>query len=171
MPYKSFVKQAAPRRFVLAFAVTTALLLVPAIAASLYFGPPAADLVRVGHLPQRDYAPQVELEPIQRIAAPAAGERTDVVLLGDSFSLSNTWQSELTRMTGNRVATWNFNQVRCTGDWIGKAIAGELRAGTKTVIVQSVERSFFRRFRDKPGCAKAFYPPARRAGRPRWSAA
>lgn len=159
MPLKSLATQAIPRRFVLAFTVTAAVLLVPAIAASLYFGPPVYDLVRIGHLPQRDYGAQVRSEPIERIAAPAPGERTDVVLLGDSFSLANSWQSEFTRLTGQRVATWNFNQVRCTGDWIGKAIAGDLRPGAKIVIVQSVEREFFKRFRDKPGCAKDFYPP------------
>lgn len=142
-----------------AFFGAAVLLLAPSIAASLYFGPPVHELVRLGHLPQRDYGAQAPAEPLERIAAPAAGERTDVVVLGDSFSLGNVWQSEFTRLTGQRVATWNFNQVRCTGDWIGKAIAGELRADAKTVIVQSVEREFLGRFHDKPDCAKDFYPP------------
>lgn len=158
MPFKSLVTQAAPRRFVLAFVIAAVLLLVPAIAASLYFGLPVYDLVRVGHLPQRDYGAQVPSMPLERIAAPAAGERTDVVVLGDSFSLDNLWQSEFTRLTGQRVATWHFNKVRCTSDWIDKAMAGNLRAGAKIVIVQSAEREFLKRFRDKPGCARDFYP-------------
>lgn len=89
MPFKSLVTQAAPRRFVLAFAVTTALLLVPAAMLALYFGPIDGDLARIGHLAERDFGPRQPQQPIERIAPPRFGERTDIVLLGDSFSQAN----------------------------------------------------------------------------------
>lgn len=48
--------------------------------------------------------------------------------------------------------------MRCTADWIDKAITGQLRAGVRIVVVQSVERSLIGRFRERRNCSKAFYP-------------
>lgn len=156
----------APRRFVVAFAASAALLLVPAILVSLYIGPVEGDLARVGHFAQRDFAalpqstaPGLLSAPIERLPAPPLAAPADIVLIGDSFSQPNLWQSELARITGKSVATWHFRMVDCTGDWIERAIAGTLRQGAKTVIVETVEREFFKRFEDEPQCAKKFYPP------------
>lgn len=161
------------RRFLAAFAIAAVALLLPVIMASLYLGPPANDLVRIGHLPQRDFTPDVPQPLLVRVPGPAEGEAVDVAVLGDSFSRYNAWQSELHRLTGKRVATWSFDGVGCTGDWIDKAISGRLPGGAKVVVVQTVEREFRQRFHDEPGCARPTYPRKRAStgvfgGPPRW---
>lgn len=166
--------QAAANRFVLAFVASAVLLLAPAVLLSVYLGPVSGDVARVGHFAHRDFGALAPQASINRLPPPgtavAAGE---VLLLGDSFSLSNLWQSELTRTTGRGVTTWNFKRVGCTGDWIEKAIAGALRAGVRTVVVETVERELHVRFDDPPGCARDYYPrwdvPVDVAGEPsRW---
>lgn len=146
-------------RFLGTFFLVAVLALVPAVLVSLYLGPAIGDLARVGYFANRDFGARAPQPLINRLAAPGLHEPADVLLIGDSFSLPNLWQSELTRNTGRRVVTWHFKWADCMGDWIEQAIAGQLRAGTRTVIVETVEREFFKRFDDKPGCAKTFYPP------------
>ncbi|MFZ5723663.1 MAG: alginate O-acetyltransferase AlgX-related protein [Pseudomonadota bacterium] len=152
-------KSSAYRRFIAAFAIAVVLLLVPAITASIYFGAPAYDLVRVGRLPARDFTPRIPQPVIQRVLPPAAGEPAQVLVLGDSFSRHNVWQSELTRLTGQRVVTWHYDTVRCTDDWLIQAVSGRLWPGARTIIVETVEREFFSRFGEQHGCARSFYQP------------
>lgn len=147
------------RRFLIAFLLVVALVLGPAVLISFYLGPPVGDLARVGYFADRDFGARSPQPLINRLAPPGLQESADILLIGDSFSLSNLWQSELTRMTDRRVVTWHFKWADCMGDWIERAIAGQLRAGARTVIVETVERELFKRFDDKPGCAKTFYPP------------
>lgn len=135
----------------------------------VWLGPPAHDLTRIGHLASRDFSAQRFQEPVETLAPPRTGERTDVLLLGDSFSQANVWQSQLTNMSGLRIATWDISKVCDTGDWVDQAIAGSLRAGARTVIIQSVEREFVGRLGarhvsrpDKPGrklCERSRFSP------------
>lgn len=150
----------------LAFFASAALLLLPAILASLFLHPVDGDLVRIGHLPQRDFTAQAAQPVLETFADGAKSANADILVLGDSFSAANAWQSELTRITGRRTLTWHYDTVRCTGDWLEKALQGALRAGARTVIVQSIEREFLGRFEDRPGCARDYYPPADMSGEP-----
>lgn len=143
-----------------AFLVVASLLLVPAALLSLYLYPVDGDLVRVGFLAQRDFTAQAPAPALLREAGSRAAPDADILVLGDSFAARNAWQSELARLTGRRVATWHFDAVRCTPDWIDKAIAGALVAGARTVIVESVEREFLDRFEGDAQCAKDHYPQA-----------
>lgn len=150
----------------LAFFASAALLLLPAILASLYLHPVDGDLVRIGHLPQRDFTAQAAQPVLETFAGRAQAANADILVLGDSFSAANAWQSELARITGRRTLTWHYDTVRCTGDWLEKALQGALRAGARTLIVQSIEREFLNRFDDRPGCARDYYPPADMSGEP-----
>lgn len=159
----------------LAFFASAALLLFPAILASLFLHPVDGDLVRIGHLPQRDFTAQAAQPVLETFADRAKAADADILVLGDSFSAANAWQSELARLTGRRTLTWHYDTVRCTGDWLEKALQGALHAGARTVIVQSIEREFLGRFEDRPGCGRDYYPPADMSGEPvgaprsRWS--
>jgi SGNH hydrolase-like domain, acetyltransferase AlgX len=141
------------RTFVHAFVATAAALLLSAIAISLYLHVPDGDLVRIGPLAERDFEATALQPPLQTVASGPDVPGATIMLLGDSFSESNAWQSELTRLTGQRVRTWHYPAVGCIGDWVDRAIGGTLVAGAKTVIIESIERSFVSRFGDAAPCS------------------
>lgn len=146
------------RRFVIAFFASVALLLVPAIMLSFYVGPVDGDIARIGHFAERDFGMLAPPSPIDSLPEPGPSEAADLVVIGDSFSRPNRWQSEVVRNTGLRVVTYSYKSVECTGDWIEKAISGQLRPGVKTVIVESVARELQNHFVEPANCPRSFYP-------------
>lgn len=116
------------------------------------------DMTRIGLLSESAFGwtiepPQVPTEYLQ--AAPIS--QADILVIGDSFSMSNRWQSELTR-AGYRVTTifWGqINEALCSdlNDWLDRAgFRGKL------VIVESVERLLADRLAHTQTCSKMQKP-------------
>ena len=141
------------RIFLAGFALIVGLLVV-----TLKTPPFYGDMTRIGLLSENAFGwtiepPQVPAEYLR--AVPVA--EADIVVIGDSFSMSNRWQSELTR-AGYRVTTTFWGQTDealCTDldDWLDRAgFRGKL------VIVESVERLLADRLANTRNCPKMQKP-------------
>ncbi len=116
---------------------------------AFYFGPVQGDLTRIGGWSERDFAPtalQIPIAPAPRTDAAASAS---VLVLGDSFSQPNKWQSVLFAETRLTAHTTHFDTIGCLDNWVRWALAQPAR---QAIVVQTVEREFVLRFRDSVGC-------------------
>ncbi|VTU20063.1 hypothetical protein H6CHR_01310 [Variovorax sp. PBL-H6] len=120
--------------------------------------PPYGDLTRIGHLAEEDFGwtkPGPTVDPAYLKAAPV-GE-ADVLVIGDSFSMTLYWQASLVK-AGYRVATTYWGQygtVMCKDfdQWLQRAgFKGKL------IIFESVERLLDERTVDGQACNKVVKP-------------
>jgi hypothetical protein len=111
-----------------------------------FLEPISGDLTRVGKLSERDFGwnkPQPEIQILQADRA----SKPDVIVLGDSFSASNTWQTVAMQKSGLKVLTFNWLSLghpSCIEEWLESA--SRIYPSASTVIVETIERSFFERF-------------------------
>jgi hypothetical protein len=149
------------RRYLITFAVSAGSTLLVAFALSWWFEPIEGDLTRIGKYSERDFGwnaqqPVVEVRPNgARVQAPA------VMVLGDSFSAGNVWQSVLAVQSGLTTQSFNYSQNGCIGAW---AVLAARDAQSKTVVIESVERAFVSRFRDVSSCSSDGITPWESAG-------
>ncbi|MBT2325307.1 hypothetical protein J7E62_23535 [Variovorax paradoxus] len=118
------------------------------------------DLTRIGRLSERDFgwtAPAPTVDPAYLKAVPV--DQADVLVIGDSFSMTYYWQSALVK-AGYRVATTYWGQydiVLCADfdQWLERAgFKGKL------VILESVERLLDERTVSGEACEKINKPLA-----------
>jgi hypothetical protein len=134
-------------------------LLAMAIAypASLYFGPPVGGISRRGAWPERDYIWQQEPQGIEVLENSDAIRNADVVVIGDSFSVPNAWQSVVSKETGLKFKTYNyFNNHDCFLPWIDRMVArleGTAQGGNRMVVIETIEHQFMQRFKEPERCA------------------
>jgi SGNH hydrolase-like domain, acetyltransferase AlgX len=128
---------------------------------AFYFGPVQGDLTRIGGWPERDFAPTAMQPPIAPAPRTDTAASADVLVLGDSFSQPNEWQSVLFAQTRLTAHTTHFDAIGCLDNWVRWALA---QPAQQAIVVQTVEREFVKRFRDsvscKPSRAAAFDRPA-----------
>lgn len=126
-------------------------------ALALHLDPVVGDLTRIGRWSENDFgwnAPQ----PVIDIAENGrAITRPDIVVLGDSFSVSNYWQSALSLKTGKKILTYWYDDVGCIENWIAWAREHPV---ADLVIVQVVERNFVDWFRNVAPCRAGAPLPA-----------
>ena len=147
------------------------LLCVPLLMFSFWAEPLDGDLTRVGHWTERDYgynathvARQIA-ESGMKTAPPA------VLVLGDSFSVTNLWQSGFTERTGQVTRTYQFDDNRCIDQWVTWAVR---QPNAATIILEIVERNMVDRLRSIIACPAALpialeIPASTtRTLRPRW---
>lgn len=149
------------RRFVAAFVSGAAALLAPGVMLSLFLQPIKEEdgLARVGFLVARDFHAQLPEPTLKRLDNGAHITAPEILVLGDSFSNNNVWQSEVSRLTGARTLTYLHEDVECIDDWIRKAVSGNLRSSARVVVVESVEREFLSRFSAPSNCLRNYYRP------------
>jgi len=140
------------------FALLPVLLaMLVAYPASLYLGAPVGGISRRGAWPERDYIWQQEPQAIEVRENSAAIPNPDIVVIGDSFSVPNAWQSVVSRGTGLRVKTYNYlNNHNCFLPWIERIAAGlegQAQGGSKLVVIESIEHQFMERFLEPERCA------------------
>lgn len=120
--------------------------------------PPYGDLTRIGHLAEEDYGwtkPAPKIDPALLKAAPV--NEADILVIGDSFSMTLYWQAALVK-EGYRVATTYWGQygtVMCDDfdQWIEQSgFKGKL------IIFESVERLLDERTVDGQTCKKVVKP-------------
>ncbi|MDD5478692.1 hypothetical protein [Rhodoferax sp.] len=135
------------------------LIVVMAIAypASLYFGPPIGGISRRGAWPERDYVQQLTPEGIEVMANDNTIQVADVLVMGDSFSVGNVWQSVVASKTGLRFKTYNYkDNNNCFLPWIERlasGLEGYAKAGNRLVMIESIEHQFMERIRYPERCA------------------
>ncbi|MDR2852323.1 MAG: hypothetical protein LBV61_04610 [Burkholderiaceae bacterium] len=134
---------------------------------------PYGDLSRIGQLSEHEFGwrlPQPPIDVAHLQGAPI--DKADILVIGDSYSMENVWQSRLVRAGyGVTTAFWYAFDSRLCGDfdaWIAQAgFHGKL------VIIQSVERLLKERMLKTQECAngrnttpltwyaKPYYPAVR----------
>jgi hypothetical protein len=123
-----------------------------AVPLSIFFGPVTGDLTRVGHWSERDYGgnqpqPDVHVRS-NRTVLPSP----QVLVLGDSFSHPNIWQSHLAELRNLTILSFQYQDVGCIDNWL-KWVAGTPSSSVGLVIIQVVERSFVPLFRSIKTCS------------------
>lgn len=136
------------KTFAVGFAVISALLVW-----TLFTPPSYGDLTRIGRLSENQFGwthtPPV-VEPHLLHSAPL-GE-ADVLVVGDSFSMTLYWQSDLVR-AGYKVATTYWGEIGYLCEDFGQWVRGQGFKGS-LVIVESVERAFDERLQRSEACAQ-----------------
>lgn len=108
------------------------------------------DLTRIGKWTERDFGPNVMQSPATVKSSGRALLHSDVMVLGDSFSQENLWQSIVSDKTGYTVQTFDYGK-NCVSNFIGAAIANPF---SKIIVIETVERSLIGRFGIIKSCAK-----------------
>lgn len=132
-------------RFLIGFASTAALLLLLGTGLSLYLGAPSGDLMRIGKLASIDWQPTHIQPPLVRVLTPTLSVPS-IIVLGDSFSAENLWQSELSRLTGQTTQTWHYKDIGCIDDWLRNTIKDHSSHASPIIVIESIEREFISRF-------------------------
>lgn len=127
-------------RFLAGFVSAAALLLLLGTGLSLYLGAPSGDLIRIGRLASIDWKPQHAQPSLDRAGKP------DLLVLGDSFSADNLWQSELGRSNRLTTLTWHYKDIACIDNWLRAAISDRSPHASPIIIIESIEREFVSRF-------------------------
>jgi len=141
------------RLFLIGFAFITGLLAIT-VTTTVPYG----DLSRIGLISDHEFGwqvPQPEVAPeyLQGTPIPEA----DILVIGDSFSMTHRWQSQLTK-AGYRVATTFWGQI---GEALCKDFDGWLaQAGFRgqLVMIQSVERLLGARMEATDECTQMKAP-------------
>lgn len=145
--YPSFCTSSSKGAYFLkGFSLALVALLLPAVVLTLYFEPLDGDLTRIGHLAERDFGANKAQPSQPRLANLKQTDKADILVLGDSFSAENIWQSMLTKRLGLTIKTYHYNHVSCISDWLTKAAQGIASPGSSIVIIETVEREFISRF-------------------------
>jgi hypothetical protein len=136
------------RIFLAGFAVIVAMLVV-----TLLTPIPYGDLSRIAQVSDHQFGWKIQPPPIEdKDLVESPIDKADILIVGDSFSMTQVWQSDLMR-AGYRVNTtyWGTYSETLCGDfdeWVAKAgFHGKL------IIFESVERLLDERMRKSEACA------------------
>lgn len=146
------------RRYLVFFAIPLAVLLGPAALLSIYSQPISGDLTRIGGYSERDFGWR-STQPV--ISVKGNGQSIidpDILVLGDSFSEKNLWQSELSAKLNKKILSFKYSGCGCIANWIRYALSHKT---ARTAIIETVERSFVPRFRAINPCEDASPIPMR----------
>lgn len=130
------------RNYLLHFFLVVLTILLPLIFFAWWAEPIYGDLTRIGKWAEHDFGPNVAHPQIKVRASSRSLINPDIVVLGDSFTAPNLWQSILSDSTGHIVKSFQYGQ-NCITNWIEAAIA---KPANKIIIVETVERNFVTRF-------------------------
>lgn len=140
------------RRYLLVFSCPVLLVVAIATSVSIFFEPISGDLVRIGRWAERDFG-GLAAQPVLAIKMNGVATTSpDILVLGDSFSRGNYWQSEISTKLNKKILSFHYDQVGCVNNWLQFAL-NDLSA--KTIIVEVVERNFLVHFRELNPCKKS----------------
>jgi hypothetical protein len=134
------------------------LMVVAMLLVTLFTPPPYGDLTRIGRLSDADFgwlAPPPVVDKSLVRGVPLA--QADVLVIGDSFSMTYRWQSKLVK-EGYRVSTIYWGQIGylCT-DFTAWARHAGFKG--KLVVVESVERLMSERVAKSETCSAMMQQP------------
>ena len=123
-------------------------LLVMAILAwcmEFYFERLYGDLTRIGNFPERSFGWQASQPAIAPdLFKDYSLAEADILVIGDSFSVSRVWQSRLVA-DGLKVATMTWQELKTTDEVLPENLGDLLRAAGfkgRYLIIESIERLF-----------------------------
>jgi hypothetical protein len=136
------------KKYLVSFVGSVFSILVPSLLFAWWAEPIHGDLTRIGRWAERDFGPNDEHPRInvRRNSADVGG--ASIVVLGDSFSVANLWQSVLSDASGRTVKSFHYDK-NCTDNWIRWAVS---QATTELVLLEVVERSLVWRFSNLASC-------------------
>lgn len=126
--------------FHLCFAVLFVFL--PVAIFSWWAEPVHGDLTRIGKWTERDFGPSATPPAIEVKPTGESLVNADILVLGDSFSAENLWQSVFRKNKDMTVKSFHYEK-NCLADWLDASIADK---HSKVVIMQTVERNLISRF-------------------------
>lgn len=136
------------------FSGTALMLLLAAVGLSLFFKPLSGDLTRIGKWSERDFGPTLlQASPVIRGNGPLLTHQ-QILVLGDSFSHPNIWQSSLSASSKLDTLSFEFKDVGCIDNWLNWVTA-QAASGVQTVIIEVAERSFVPVFRSDRRCVSS----------------
>lgn len=136
------------------FLGTLLALLLMSAGLSTYFEPLTGDLTRIGRWSEREYGPTRSQPAHPILANGQAGLSPQVLILGDSFSYRNIWQSQLAEIGKIEPLSFQFKDVGCIDNWL-TWLAEKRYFDARTVIIQVAERSFVPVFGNKRTCPRS----------------
>lgn len=136
------------RKYVFHVCTVTLIILLPMIVFSWWAEPIHGDLTRIGKWTERDFGPRAAPPSIQVIATGEDLKNPDVLVLGDSFSEKNLWQSIFQQKSGLSVQSFHYDK-NCLNNWLKFAIYDP---ASKIIVIQTVERSLIVRFNQISKC-------------------
>jgi hypothetical protein len=144
------------RKYLLHFFLVVLPILFACLVFACWSEPLYGDLTRIGKWSEHDFGPNA-LHPTIHIKADGLPLiNADVVVLGDSFSVRNLWQSALSDSTGYAIQSFQY-QKNCTANWLDAVIA---RPSNKIVVLEVVEREFISKFGHLASCVRKEPIPA-----------
>ncbi|WP_225783829.1 hypothetical protein [Xenophilus sp. Marseille-Q4582] len=134
------------KTFAVGFAFISALLVW-----TLFTPAPYGDLTRIGRLSETQFgwtqpAPAMD----EKLLHSAPLDQADVLVVGDSFSMTLYWQADLVR-AGYKVATTYWGEIGYLCGDFGSWLRSQGYKG-KLVIVESIERAFDERLQRSEAC-------------------
>ena len=133
------------------FALPVLAFLVIAVPLSMFFGPISGDLTRIGSWTERDFGWNKAQPSVFVRENGVSVSSPEVLVLGDSFSHPNMWQSYLAESRHLEILSFQYQDVGCVDNWLNWV--GEKHYSTvHTVVIQIVERSFIPVFRSLNVC-------------------
>jgi len=116
----------------------------------LYIQPVSGDLTRLGNLSERDFSWN-SMQHQLAIKESLQTQQPKVVVIGDSFSVRNIWQSLVTDGGQFTFMTFDWgvfsNNIDCLEQWLS-ALKDEYPS-CNFVVIETIERDFLGRFNSK----------------------
>jgi hypothetical protein len=119
------------------------------------------DLTRIGFYSERDFGWNARQPVLDLLEHPAQADGADILVLGDSFSERNAWQSVLAARLNQRIASYRYGADDCFEGFVEFALR---HPSAKRVVIETVERNFAPRFGQATSCAGDVARPWRGAG-------
>lgn len=130
------------RNYLLHFSLASLFVLLPFLIFAWWAEPINGDLTRIGKWTEHDFGPNATHPQISVKANGRFLVNQDVMVLGDSFSGENLWQSVLADNTGRIIKSFHYDH-NCIANWVKAAINERTN---KIIIIEVVERDFVKRF-------------------------
>jgi hypothetical protein len=141
-------------RYLLTFLFSTSIILAILFPLSVYFQPLSGDLTRIGGYAEVDFGWNKEPKIVEVMANTHLNDKIDVLILGDSFSEKNIWQSKIARDLNFKSLSFAY-KGDCIQSWIDFALSQPV----STIVIETAEKEFLNRFEELVVCSgNTFFP-------------
>lgn len=135
------------------FTLPVLVFFVTAVPLTLFFEPVSGDLTRIGHWSERDFGWNQPQPAVTVHANGTSITNPHVVVLGDSFSHPNVWQSYLAESRHLEILSFQYQDVGCVDNWLHWVVE-QRYPNMRTVVIETVERGFVPLFRNLNTCLR-----------------
>jgi hypothetical protein len=104
----------------------------------------------MGRWSEHDFGPNADQPVIQVEANGKFITNPEIVVLGDSFSVPNLWQSVVSKEQRKIIRTSDY-ESNCISNWISNSVS---KSTSSIVIIESVERNIISRYAQMSACPK-----------------